>query len=492
MLTICRKTAWIAVISLFVLGACKKDHGDPVTPATDDGGRGIAVSSKDSMYFIFKDEYLWNDVIPDSATFKPNSYSSLDDMFAALISYKKDAGGNYLDRYGFLDDGSVAGEIGEGVAGDFGLEIDYNSDTDLRAIYVYQNSPAYQQGVRRTWQITAVNGNTNLTYDGRNGPNVTMIRNAVYNSNSVTLTFKKPDGSPATLTLNTAQYNINPVLYSSVINLGGKKIGYLVFNQFINIEKAQASIDAAFNSFGTGVTDLIVDFRYNGGGSVETAEYLANLIAPASVGSNGTTLMYKETFNTNLSNHQYSKYLQLKIPGSNDTWGSAFDYWVSKPNFYFKKQGSLNISNVVFIGTGSTASASELVINVLKPYMNVKLVGDTTYGKPVGFVGIHVAGVDMYAVSIWSKNAQGQGDYFNGMYPTDAPVPANEEYEDYSKDWGSTNEVYLRRALKQLGLTDAELGRKAPATESLRKLLLNNPMPDKRFKGMIETRIKLR
>jgi hypothetical protein len=292
--------------------------------------------------------------------------------------------------------------------------------------------------------------------------------------------------------LNIAQYNINPVLYSSVINLGGKKIGYLVFNQFIAVEKAKASIDAAFNSFGTGVTDLIVDFRYNGGGSVETAEYLANLIAPAGVGANRTTLMYKETFNANLTNHQYSKYLKLKVPGNNYTWGSVFDEWVSKPNFYFEKQGSLNVSNVVFIGTGSTASASELVINVLKPYMNVKLVGDTTYGKPVGFVGIRVGGVDMYAVSIWSKNSQDQGDYFNGMFPTDAPVSADQEYEDYSKDWGSTNEVYLRRALKQLGLTDTELGRKAPATESLRKLLLNNPMPDKRFKGMIETRIKLR
>ncbi len=93
--------------------------------------------------------------------------------------------------------------------------------------------------------------------------------------------------------MNTAQYNINPVLYSSVINLGGKKIGYLVFNQFIAQDKAKASIDAAFTGFGSSVTDLIVDLRYNGGGSVETAEYLANLIAPSSVGTNGKTLMYR-------------------------------------------------------------------------------------------------------------------------------------------------------------------------------------------------------
>ncbi|HEY0609876.1 MAG TPA: S41 family peptidase [Chitinophaga sp.] len=492
MFTTCRKTAWIAVISLFVLGACKKDHGEPVKPATDGGDGGVAVSSKDSMYFIFKDEYLWNDVIPDSATFKPNSYNTASAMFNALKSYKKDNGNN-LDHYSFLDDGTVAGEIGEGIAGDFGLEIDYNTATDLRIIYVYANSPAYQQGVRRTWQITAINNNSNVSYDGSNGPNVQRIVQAIYNSNSVTITFKKPDNTSVTLTLNTAQYNINPVLYSSVINLGGKKIGYLVFNQFISLDKVKANIDAAFTGFGTGVTDLVVDLRYNGGGSVETAEYLANLIAPSSVGTNGKTLMYKEFFNSTLTNHQYSRFLaNKKVPGASYTWGQVFDDWVNNPSFYFGKQGNLNISNVAFIGTGSTASASELLINILKPYMNVKLVGDTTYGKPVGFVGINVAGYAMYAVSIWSKNSQGQGDYFHGMFPTDAPVSADEEYEDYSKDWGSTSEIYLRRALKQLGITDAELGRKAPATESLRKLMLNNPMPDKRFKGMIETRIKLR
>jgi len=488
MFTTCRNTAWVAVISLFVLGACKKDHGEPVKPATDGG---TAVSSQDSMYFIFKDEYLWNDVIPDSATFKPNSYSNAKAMFTALQSYKKDNGKN-LDHYSFVDKGTVAGEIGEGIAGDFGLDVGYNSKSDLRIVYVYPGSPAYQQGIRRSWQITAVNNNTSIDYDGDEGPNVTRLVNAIYYSNNVTLTLKKPDGTSTTVTVNAAQYNINPVLYSSVLNLAGKKIGYLVFNQFIAKEKAKANIDAAFTGFGSGVTDLIVDLRYNGGGAVETAQYLANLIAPVSVGTN-KTLMYKEYFNASLSNHQYSRFLgNKKVPGANYTWGQVFDDWVNNPSFYFEKEGSLDIPNVVFIGTASTASASELLINILKPYMNVKLVGDTTYGKPVGFVAINVAGYDMYAVSLWSKNSQGQGDYFHGMFPTDLPVAADEEHEDFSKDWGSTSEVYLRRALKQLGVPESALGRKSPSTENLRTLKVNNAIPYQRFKGMIETRIKLR
>jgi C-terminal processing protease CtpA/Prc len=489
MFTTCRNTAWIAVISLFVLGACKKDHGEPVNPATDGG---VAVSSKDSMYFIFKDEYLWNDVIPDSATFKPNSYSNAKAMFTALQSYKKDNGNN-LDHYSFVDNGTVAGEIGEGIAGDFGLDVGYNSTSDLRIVYVYPGSPAYQQGIRRSWQITAVNNNTSIDFDGDEGPNVTRLVNAIYYSSNVTLTLKKPDGTSTTVTVNAAQYNINPVLYSSVLNLAGKKIGYLVFNQFIAKEKAKANIDAAFTGFGSGVTDLIVDLRYNGGGAVETAQYLANLIAPASLGTSNKTLMYKEYFNASLTNHQYSRFLgNKKVPGANYTWGQVFDDWVNNPSFYFEKEGSLDIRNVVFIGTGSTASASELLINVLKPYMNVKLVGDTTYGKPVGFVAINVAGYDMYAVSLWSKNSQGQGDYFHGMFPTDLPVAADEEHEDFSKDWGNTNEVFLRRALKQLGVPESALGRKSPSTENLRTLKVNNAIPYQRFKGMIETRIKLK
>ncbi|GAA0531425.1 S41 family peptidase [Chitinophaga japonensis] len=487
MFTICRKTAWAAAICLFILGACKKDHGPDITPITDDTGKPTV---NDSMYFIFKDEYLWNDVIPDSATFKPNSYSNLNDMFNALISYKRNARGEYMDKYGFLDNGAVAGEIGEGIAGDFGLEIDYNTANDLRVIYVYEGSPAYQQGIRRTWQITAINGNSNLTYDGSQGVNVTRIRNAVYYSDNVTLTLKKPDGNSTTVTLNTASYNINPVLHYSTLNLGSRKVGYLVFNTFIALDKAQPKIDAAFDKFiSDGITDLVVDFRYNGGGSVETAEYLANLIAPAAVGSGKTTLMYKETFNADLTNHQYSRYLaNKKVPGYNLSWGDVFDDWVDNPDFYFDKQKSLDISSVAFIGSYSTASASELVINILQPYMNVELVGDTTYGKPVGFVGITIGGYDMYAVSIWSKNAQNNGDYFDGMFPTDAPVADNERYEDYSKDWGSTSEIYLRRALRALGIPESELGRRAPGTESLRKLMNRNPMPDLHFKGMIETR----
>ena len=97
-----------------------------------------------------------------------------------------------------------------------------------------------------------------------------------------------------------------------------------------------------------------------------------------------------------------------------------------------------------------------------------------------------IGGKDMYAISMWSKNAQNYGDYFNGFTPD-----GGETFEDFSKDWGSTSEVLLRKAFTTLGVSENELGRLAPQTENLRKLK-TDPLLEQRFKGMIETRIKIR
>ncbi|WP_018630445.1 S41 family peptidase [Niabella aurantiaca] len=491
MTTLLSRTALIAALFSLVLVACRKN--DKPSPPPEP----TVPSVNDSMYFLFKDQYLWNDVIPDSATFRPNSYAKTEDMFNALISFKKQGGAN-MDKYSFLDDGTIAGEIG-GVSVGFGMDVNYNELNDLRVVSVYPGSPAYQQGIRRSWRITAINGNTDLAYDGEqvHGPGTTLNRviNAIYYSNSTQLTLQKPDGSSVPVSVESTSYDINPVLYSNVLNVGGKKIGYLVFNQFIRLNKAQPFLDPVFDHFiSSGITDLVVDLRYNGGGAVETAEYLANLIAPFSVGTDAK-LMYSDYFNADLSAHRYSNYLKSRIvPGYDFSWGDLFDSWVAYAAVPFKKAKTLDLSRVAFIGTSQTASASELVINVLKPYMEVKLVGDVTYGKPVGFVGMHIGKFDMYAVSLWSKNAENppNGDYFNGMIPNDAATTTpDDQYEDYSKDWGDLDEVYLRRALKIMGiaLPSPLMSRTAiAAPRNNRKLLLRNPMPDIHFKGMIETR----
>ncbi|MFD1772220.1 S41 family peptidase, partial [Sphingobacterium suaedae] len=428
-----------------LFSACKKDH-DP-TPREE-----AVPTANDSMYFLFQDQYLWNDVIPDSATFKPSSYSNLPEMFSKLISIKKKVNGQPIDKYSFLDQGRVASAIQEGMANDFGFEVSYNAVNDLRVIYVLDSSPAHVKGIRRSWKVTSINGDTDIDYDGSplgNGTNINKIIQAIYNSERVTLGFTKPDGASETITLEAATYKLNPLLFTRVYTFDAKKVGYLVFHQFIGLKNAKAGLDAAFDNFiREGVSDLVIDFRYNGGGSVETAEYLANLIAPTSVGVGNTTLMYKEYLNATLMNHQSSRYLKTKlIPGTKYSWAEYFDSFVDDNAFYFSKAKTLNVPRVVFIGTGSTASASEMVISVLKPYMDVKLVGSTTYGKPVGFVGVNVGGYDMYATSLWQKNADGYGDYFDGIRPDGQDV-----YEDYTITWGNSNERLLKEAFAALGL----------------------------------------
>jgi carboxyl-terminal processing protease len=470
--------AWAMVISLF-LSACKKK--DTATPP------GVAIDlSKDTMFYTFKDEYLWTDVVPDYMTFNPRRFNTLPDLFNALVALKP------LDRYSFLDDGSVAGQLQGGISGDFGFDIGYNAPNDLRVIYCYDGSRAYQQGIRRTWQVIAINGDPAISYDegsygDGSGKNLQRVSKAMYSSNSTAFTFKKPDGTTQDITVTRSDYSINPVLFSKAYNFNGHKIGYFVFNSFVDTSKIAVQINNAFNNFmAAGITDLVVDLRYNHGGVVATQEYLANLIAPLAVGTNNQTVMYKETFNTNLTNGLYSPYVRnrfLPPPDQQYTWGDVFADLTGNATVYFTKKGGLNLQNVVFIGTRSTASASELLYNSLKPHINAKWVGDTTYGKPVGFLGIPVGQYDMYAISFQSKNSLGEGDYFNGFPPNVL------NYEDMSIDWGSTSEIYLKDALILLGVPAASLGRTTfNASLEQRRFMRKNALPGNGFNGMIETR----
>ncbi len=322
------------------------------------------------------------------------------------------ATGKPYDKYSFLDHGQVAGEIQQGVAGDLGMQVTYATDgsskTHLYVLFADKNSPAGRVGVTRGWEITAINGDNNIAYDGSNGPNVNKVINAVYNDAQASFTFKKPGGTSVTNTLVKAVYQINPVLFDSVYSVGGKSVGYFVFNSFSAVDNSSGptltkqELNRVFAKFeSANISSLIVDLRYNGGGSVGTAEYIDSLIAPASVKGKE---MYHYLYNDKLT----AVASQIGLDNT----------------VLFNGGGSLQLQNVFFIGSSHTASASELTLNNLKPYMNVKLVGDTTYGKPVGFFSFHISDfdstgkekalADLYAINFETRNANNQGGYFTG------------------------------------------------------------------------------
>jgi carboxyl-terminal processing protease len=291
-------------------------------------------------------------------------------------------------------------------------------------------------GIKRGYQITKINGRTDLAYDD-GGTTTQFVIQAYAYSKTINMTLTKPDNTTIDVTLNTANYTINPVITYKTLDAGsGKTVGYMVFNSFTDKANAGPKILAALNSF-TGISDLIIDLRYNGGGSVETAEYLDNLLVPSA--KNGTK-MYTAYFNDKLTTDKYTLFKNLyEIP-------KGF-FSVSNQTVNFQKQGSLNLSRIFFIVGGGTASASELTINNLIPEMDVELIGSVTYGKPVGFYGIDINKYQLYMPMFSTKNSANNGDYYTGMTPGQGIYKGVSATDDLTKDFGDPTEGLLSQAL---------------------------------------------
>ncbi|PAW94133.1 hypothetical protein CKK33_11760 [Mucilaginibacter sp. MD40] len=477
-----RKIFYLLGFTVVAFTACKKDKVN--NGGGSDGGT-IAPSKtgstldliKDSVYLYAQQTYYWNTQLPTYAAFNPRSISGSNDIDALsnevdrLTQYaiNPETGKSYeytasgYSKYSFVDDGTVSAELG-GVKGDFGFAPLWNTTNDLRIKYVYPGSPADQQGIKRGYQIIKINGKSgsDLSYDGDgSGNNVRFLINAYSNSSTITMTLKRPDATTFDVNLTTGTYTVNPVLASKVIDPGnGQKVGYVVFNSFTTLDNSQSKLDAVFSDFAAqGVQNLVVDLRYNGGGSVATAEYLSNLIAPTSV--NGQT-MFTYYFNQTMVNKQATILQNQKFKYNGQIY-SMFDYdyspsaWTEK----FDKSGKpdLGLKNVFFLVTGSTASASELTINNLLPItsLNVKLIGTTTYGKPVGFFAWDINKYQLYMPEFETKNSAGKGGYYTGMRPATNPS-ASTDYagkpvsDDVTKDFGDPTEGMLATALSYVKL----------------------------------------
>lgn len=462
-------TLFLLISGLTIAGlasSCRKHEASPSTGNNHNGDSVILSTTTDEdslkylMYNImqksFVDEgrdtsydlptYYWYNQVPGLNPFS-TQYANADSLLNNMIAHPA-WNGQKVDRYSFLDrTGQVAGQVENGVVdGNFetlgsqspyGWEttwaLDNQNNSHLVVLFTDKNSPAGKAGIQRGWEITAVNGNGNVSYDGPTGANVTRVLNALYGSKQVSVTFTELNNSSTTLSLNATQYDINPIVFDTIYNEGGKKIGYFVFYIFSSVMDQNGSptstktiLDREFNKLSAaGINDLIVDLRYNGGGAVTTAEYLDSAIAPASAKGK---VMYEYFYNDKLSTVTSQLGLDNKI--------------------YFGGGGSLNLDHVFFIVSRQTASASELTLNNLKPYMDVKLVGDTTYGKPVGFIDFTIHDypngqqkylADLYAIDFATENANGVGNYYNGIVPDEAA------FDYINVPWGSLQDDNLSK-----------------------------------------------
>ena len=452
----------VMLVGFAFLSSCKKNDlsGENLnpptstTPATPAGTSADAL--KDSALLYSKDIYLWYSQIP--STFNARSYSDPDQIMTAIRQYSIEPGfSGAVDRWSFAVKQAEWDNVSSGFStGDFGLNIFFRAVGDLRVRHVEKESPAGLAGVRRGWRITAINGDNNITKG-----NADFIVQNVYQSNSASITFEKPDNSSITINLTAGNYREHPVILDSVYNINSKKIGYFAFNSFLgDTTEIYNEFSRVFNKFvSSGVNDVVVDLRYNGGGYVSVQEKLANWLAPSS--ANGQ-LMMKQQFN--------DKYTQYNSDEK------------------FNKLGGLSLSRIFFIVSSSTASASELLINNLKPYMDVQLIGPSkTYGKPVGFFPIPVGDWYIFPVSFRTTNKNGEGSYFNGL-------AVNSQVADgLDKDWGNTEDSCLRSAISFItsgafrsqaaGTRSAASNQEDPALKKI-TAVLDEPA----FKGMVDTR----
>ncbi|MEO8110139.1 MAG: S41 family peptidase [Ginsengibacter sp.] len=424
--------------------SCKKKDGmGSVTPPVD----SVATPSKldllrDSIYLYTKEVYLWHEVLPSYAAFNPRKYTGTTELEAAqneMAGIRALQPEDNRHSYSFVTTTAGSNAIQTGEDQDYGFFIKAGSIDRVAPYdsvywyveYVYKNSPSGTGGVQRGWYISKIN-NTNIGYDNAS---VNLLNTVFFGTgSSANFEFTKSDGSTVNLNLNKSAYTANSVLYTHVFTNGVTKTGYVVFNQFFG-EVSRTELATSFNDFASqGINELIVDLRYNHGGSTETQDALANIIAPSS--ADGKT-MYTYIYNDSL---QAGKFPLLSRKYSL----SPSSFKPVNNTVKVEKTGSLNLSRVFFIVSGETASASELLINNLRPYLDVKLLGDTTYGKPVGFFPIPIFDYAIYPISFKTVNSAGSAEYYDGFAP-DKLTP-----DGINTNWGDPAEPSLSSALKYI------------------------------------------
>ena len=442
------------------------------------------------IYTNMKDIYLWNDALP--STFNEKKYTKADDALTYLIGLKIDPQTNKaIDHYSFIDKiGNLSGEISGGTAsGDYGFMVKaaFNSSNQVSFYvnYIYKNSPAGLAGVARSYEVVKINGSDAVHPDAdANGYLVTTsagytnMVNALFNSTSASFSFKRNDGTLLNVSLNAGSYSINSMLCDSIYTVGSSKVGYMVFNQFLGAS-SQTEITNTITKFQTnGVKNVIIDLRYNGGGSVETCEKFSSMLAPVSANNK---LMYTYKMNATLTNYYISQNYSLITN--------------------FTKTNTFEPTRIYFIVSASTASASELLINVLRPYFpgNLYLIGSTTYGKPCGFWATPIGytdkqtttkeGYDLYAVSFEMTNANNEGGYYSGMTPGTTKYPGIAAYDSFNLPWGNTNDDCLAQALYHIANSTFKapgIAQKVKSNQPELKYSITN-----QFNGMIDFRKRI-
>jgi carboxyl-terminal processing protease len=373
--------------------------------------------------------YLWYRELP---VVNPASYPSPEAYLDAVRYRTLDSTFTYIanraEQEAFYSDSQF---IGLGVSTQF-------DGVEMRVSQVYPGSPASEAGLARGDRILAINGRTvpDLYASGLLGTAFGASQEGV----QVALQWRPTQGAERSATLSKRPVTIPTVSMTRLYEVDGRKVGYLLFRNFVR--PSFDALDAAFTDLkAAGATELVLDLRYNGGGLVDVAQHLGGLVG----GVRTQDRLFAEFFH-NDRNPQLNRSLPFE----------------PKPN-------ALDLQRLFVITTRASASASELVINALRPFIPVVVVGDRTYGKPVGQYGFTFCDKVLNAVSFILRNANGEADFFSGFAPTCAAA------DDLDRQFGDPAEASLREAFTYLrtgACTPAADGEGAAARRLSRRPIL--------------------
>lgn len=377
---------FLILVATFSVAACSYSDdfsdGGGTSDCSIDGQKQFIVDAMNAWYF-------WNDRLPSNVNI--GDYATPQDLLAFLTTFSPDDGtGQPVDEFSFIR--SVVADqqiLGEGRYEGYGFSWRTVAENDIRLTRVYSDSPAAGAGLARGQRIIALNGRTIAEIQAAEG------LNAVFATTPIDFTMRETDGvTEFTVTIAAGTVTIDPLpQWFRVPRPAGPDVGYIELASFIST--ADPAFDAVFADFrANGVNDVIIDLRYNGGGLVTTTELLGDYFG----GDVAENLIFSETrFNAD------------RAAANN------------RIEFFERLGNSMSLSRLIVIATRRTASASEMIANGMAPHVEVTIVGDNTFGKPVGQVGLEFCGQVLRATAFQLFNADGFGDYFDGL-PVDCPA----------------------------------------------------------------------
>ncbi len=384
---------------LLSMPACQEDPFDFGQP------RNCEIGTQNAwVYELMLNAYLWADHLPDV---DPLAFDDPASMVAEIRWQEVDRWSRVSDRVtteALFEEGKVIG---------LGTRTGLDDDGNVVFSFVHPLSPAGQAGLQRGDRLVGLGGfaieqvsDENL-WDVAYGPNEPGI---------VVDMVVETGGETKELSITKDWYPLVTVPFVEILSAGGRNVGYFTFTTFV--EPSVAELDAAFMRFReAGVRDVIVDLRYNGGGSISTARHLMDLlVGGVAAGKVAYRVDYTGVLDAEDSTRHLSR-VGASLPA---------------------------IDKVVFITTGSTLSASELVINGVRPYVDVELVGGRTGGKPVGSHQWSFCDKVAQPITFRLINADDVTDYFDGF---EADCAAG---DDVKRALGDPTEASIAAALARI------------------------------------------